>query len=63
MIEILLILSSVLALVYFSYTAGKNKEKTKGQEDYIDAVQKAKDAISKPSSPESDRLLRMELHR
>ena len=44
MFEILLLIGGVLALLYFSYTAGKDKQTKKGLEDYVDASKKASDA-------------------
>ena len=38
------LLSLLAVLLFFSYRAGKNKEITEGQEDYIDAIHKASGA-------------------
>ena len=52
MTEIILIITGILALLYFSYSAGKDSEKVDTQEDYIDAIKSAKEARNKLARPE-----------
>jgi len=51
-IELLIFTAVTVGLIWFSYSAGKNKEKKEIQEEVIDAIESARKARLKLNDPD-----------